>query len=290
MELLPSDLETVVRRALEEDLPWGDVTTDTLIRRGQQARAVVLAKTEGVLAGLPVMAAVFRAVDPTLRFEPLCEEGASLRPGMVLARVSGEATSLLRGERVALNFLQRLSGVATLTARFVAAVGDLPCRIVDTRKTTPGLRRLEKYAVRVGGGQNHRFSLSDGVMLKDNHLALLRQQGRTLKAALADMRGKVPHGLRIEVEVETLEELAEALDAGADIVLLDNMPPPRLREAVALARGRALTEASGGVTLATVRAIAESGVDLISVGALTHSAPALDLSLEIEVTGSGAAG
>lgn len=283
MELLQSDLETVVRRALEEDLPWGDVTTDTLIQPGQQARAVVLAKAEGVLAGLPVMAAVFRAVDPTLRFEPQCEEGATSHPSMVLAHVSGEAASLLRGERVALNFLQRLSGVATLTARFVAAVGDLPCRIVDTRKTTPGLRRLEKYAVRVGGGQNHRFSLSDGVMLKDNHLALLRQQGRPLKVALAEMRAKIPHGLRIEVEVETLEELTEALDAGADIVLLDNMPPPRLREAVALARGRALTEASGGVSLATVRAIAESGVDLISVGALTHSAPALDLSLEIEV-------
>ncbi|MBA3530462.1 MAG: carboxylating nicotinate-nucleotide diphosphorylase [Ardenticatenales bacterium] len=281
MELLVAEIDRLVQMALAEDMPWGDVTTDPLIDTSWQAEGRVLAKAEGVIAGLLVMERVFLLVEPTIQVEVSARDGQPVVPGETLATVRGPAASLLRAERVALNFLQQLSGVATLTARFVGAVADLPCRIVDTRKTTPGLRRLEKYAVRMGGGHNHRFSLSDGVLLKDNHLALLRAQGKSLRVALAETRQRIPHGLRIEVEVETLEELAEALEAGADIVLLDNMAPPLLREAVALTRGRALTEASGGVSLQSVRAIAETGVDLISVGALTHSAPALDLSLEI---------
>ncbi|MGB0388562.1 MAG: carboxylating nicotinate-nucleotide diphosphorylase [Ardenticatenaceae bacterium] len=282
MILLQTEVQRVVQMALEEDLPWGDVTTDTLIEKEWRSRGRVIAKAEGVIAGLSVMGCAFGMVDPATTFEALCEDGARVAVGDVIAQVEGSAASLLRAERVALNFLQQLSGIATLTARFVEAVGDLPCRIIDTRKTTPGLRRLQKYAVRMGGGNNHRFALSDGVLIKDNHLALLRNQGRSMKEAFADMRRRIPHGMKIEVEVESLAELTEAIEAGADIVLLDNMPPPQMRQAVALVNGRAITQASGGITLDTVRAAAESGVDLISVGALTHSAPALDLSLQME--------
>lgn len=282
MELLTSEIQRLIERGLAEDLPWGDATTDPLIDPSWMVRGHILAKAEGVVAGLPVVVQLFQGVDPAIQIELLVQDGQRLQPGTRLATLAGPAASLLRAERLALNLLQQLSGVATLTARFVAAIEGLPCRIVDTRKTVPGLRRLQKYAVRMGGGHNHRFSLSDGVMLKDNHLALLRAQGLSLREALARVRAHIPHGMRVEVEVETLEELDEALEAGADIVLLDNMPPPLLREAVARVGGRALTEASGGVTLDQVRAIAETGVDLISVGALTHSAPALDLSLEFD--------
>ncbi len=283
MELPAFVIDRLVEAALAEDLPWGDLTTDNLIPAGVMARADAVVKAEGVIAGLPVFERVFTRLDPQVRVTACRQDGMPVRPGEVVAVVEGPARSLLRAERVALNFLQRLSGIATLTSRYVAAVAGLPCRIIDTRKTTPGLRVLEKYAVRMGGGANHRFGLSDGILVKDNHLAVLRREGISLAAALTDLRRRIPHGVRIQVEVENLDEAREALAAGADALLFDNMPLEMLREAVALARGRALTEASGGITLETVRAVAETGVDLISVGALTHSARALDISLEFRV-------
>jgi len=280
-QLPPLALERIVTAALQEDLPWGDLTTESLFPSSLQARGEVVAKRPGILAGVPVLEAVFRRLDPGVRVTGQCPEGAEVEPGQGVVVVVGDARALLAGERVALNFLGRLSGIATLTRRYVQAVAGLPCRIVDTRKTTPGLRILEKYAVRVGGGANHRFGLSDGVLVKDNHLSLLRREGISLREGLARIRSRVPHGMRIQVEVTGLEQVEEALAAGADALLLDNMDLQTLREAVALCGGRALTEASGGITLETVRAVAETGVDLISVGALTHSAPALDLSLEL---------
>jgi len=275
------ELERVVGMALGEDLPWGDVTTESLFPAAVPARGEVVVKRRGVVAGLPVVEAVFRRLSPEVRVRAEVEEGAEVERGQVVAVVEGDGRVLLWGERVALNFLGRLSGIATLTRRYVEAVAGLGCRIVDTRKTTPGLRVLEKYAVRVGGGANHRFGLSDGVLVKDNHLALLRRQGVSLREALARVRARVPHGVRIQVEVTELEQVEEAIEAGADALLMDNMDLATLREAVARCRGRVLTEASGGITLETVRAVAETGVDLISVGALTHSAPALDVSLEL---------
>jgi len=282
MGQLPSHLlEPVVAAALREDLPWGDLTTEALFPPGTRARAEVLVKRPGVLAGLEVFGAVFRYLDREARLEVYSPDGTEVQAGTVAAAVEADARALLAGERVALNFLNHLSGVATLTRRFVRAVEGLPCCIVDTRKTIPGLRLLEKYAVRAGGGANHRFGLSDGVLVKDNHLALLRRQGVSLEEALRRLRHRVPHGVRVQVEVTDLEQLDEVLSAGVDAVLLDNMPLEALREAVARCRGRAVTEASGGITLENVRAVAETGVDLISVGALTHSAPALDVSLEL---------
>ncbi|MDR7415228.1 MAG: carboxylating nicotinate-nucleotide diphosphorylase [Armatimonadota bacterium] len=280
-EIPPLALERIVTAALQEDLPWGDLTTESLFPAPLQARGEVVAKRPGILAGVPVLEAVFRRLDPEVKVTGQCPEGAEVEPGQGVAVVEGDARALLAGERVALNFLGRLSGIATLTRRYVQAVAGLPCRIVDTRKTTPGLRVLEKYAVRVGGGANHRFGLSDGVLVKDNHLSLLRREGISLREALARIRSRAPHGVRIQVEVTELGQVEEALEAGADALLLDNMDLQTLREAVALCGGRALTEASGGITLETVRAVAETGVDLISIGALTHSAPALDLSLEL---------
>jgi nicotinate-nucleotide pyrophosphorylase (carboxylating) len=272
----------VVRAALEEDLAWGDATTDSLIPPELSCTGVLLAKAAGVVAGLPVAEAVFREVQPDIVFEAAVHDGTTVRPGDILARLQGPAAGLLRAERVALNFLQRLSGIATLTRRYVEAIQGTSARIVDTRKTTPGLRALEKYAVRAGGGQNHRFCLADGVLIKDNHIAALASAGVSLREAVARARQQTPHSLRVEVEIMRLDQIEDALAGGADALLLDNMPPPMLREAVRLVAGRALTEASGGITLETVRAVAETGVDLISVGALTHSAPALDISLELE--------
>jgi len=281
---LPSaEVERVVGQALAEDLPWGDVTSDNLIPIDQQGIGRIEARERGVLAGLPVAARVFSSVDPSLRFEPLLSDGARLEPGKVIARVSGSLRSLLRAERVALNFLQRLGGIATVTDRYVTAVEGCAARIIDTRKTTPGLRSLEKYAIRVGGGHNHRYCLSDAVLVKDNHRAALQLRGIGLVDALRDLRRRLPHTVTIEVEAESLDEVRDALAGGADTILLDNMAPAALRDAVRLVDRRALTEASGGINLDTVRSVAETGVDLISVGALTHSAKALDLALEIEV-------
>ncbi|KIX84544.1 carboxylating nicotinate-nucleotide diphosphorylase [Thermus filiformis] len=263
---------------LEEDLGHGDLTSLLLIPEDQVGRGVVLAKEEGVLAGLEVARAVFARVDGRIAFTPLLRDGDALRPGLEVARLEGPLRGILAGERLALNLLQRLSGIATLTRRYVEAVRGTRAVILDTRKTTPGLRALEKYAVRVGGGRNHRYGLFDGILIKDNHI---RAVGG-VKEAVRRARAGAPHHLRVEVEVTTLEELEEALEAGADLVLLDNMDLETLREAVRRARGRALLEASGGMSLERVRAVAETGVDFISVGALTHSARALDLSLELE--------
>ena len=274
----PASWDPIVALALAEDLRGGDVTSRVTVPPEVAARGVIVAKAPGTLSGLPVAAAVFARVDPAVRFRPLLADGETVRTGTVVAEVAGPARSLLAAERVALNLLQRLSGVATETARYVASVAGTRARIIDTRKTTPGLRELEKAAVRHGGGHNHRFGLGDGVLIKDNHLAAVGGADRVTQA-VRRARAAAPHTLRIEVEVTTLDEAVEALAAGADVILLDNMDPAEMGRAVDNVAGRALLEASGSVTLETVHAVARAGVDLISVGALTHSAPALDLSL-----------
>jgi nicotinate-nucleotide pyrophosphorylase (carboxylating) len=279
---LPQDIIlAVVTQALREDVGHGDITTQAAIPADLQATAQVVTREAGVVAGLPVLEAVYATVDSRVRVTRRVDEGAHVEAGALLAEISGPAQALLTGERVALNLLQRLCGIATMTARYVQEVAGLPVKILDTRKTTPGLRALEKYAVRVGGGTNHRFGLFDGVMLKDNHLAMLASQGIGLSEAIRRTRAAVGPMVCIEVEVETVEQAAEAAEAGADMILLDNMPPDQLRAAVAVVAGRSRTEASGGITLATLRAVAESGVDFISTGALTHSARALDIGLDI---------
>jgi nicotinate-nucleotide pyrophosphorylase (carboxylating) len=293
-ETLPPQLETaVVKRAvalaLSEDLGWGDLTTESLVPPSQKGRGTFLVKGQGVLCGLGVAEEVFRQVDASLRFEPLRSEGSPVEKGDLVATVQGSLASILKAERTALNFLQRLSGVASETAAYVAAVAGLATRIIDTRKTTPGLRALEKYAVRVGGGHNHRTHLGDGVLVKDNHLAALANRGLGLREAVVLAKARAPHTIRVEVEVTSLAQAQEAVAAGAEMLLLDNMSPEAMRAAVDWTRSlpgpRPLLEASGGVRLETVRAVAETGVDLISVGALTHSARALDISLEVEGVG-----
>lgn len=269
------EMDRVIRTALQEDIGLGDMTTQATIAAGTSARAELVAKQDFVLAGIDVARRVFHLLDPSVAFEKLREDGQNVQRGEVLAWIKGEAAVLLQGERVALNLLQRMSGVASHTAAFVKELEGTGAAVVDTRKTTPGLRALEKYAVRAGGGRNHRTSLYDGVLIKENHIAAAGGIG----VAVARARSLAPHTLRIEVETRNLEEVEEALSAGADIIMLDNMDLDTLREAVALVDGRAITEASGGVTLETVRAIAETGVDLISVGALTHSSPAVDISM-----------
>ncbi len=269
-------LERIVAAALAEDVGEGDVTTEATVAPEAVGTAELLVKEPGVVCGLGVAEAVFRALDPDPRFEPLVAEGAVLGRPTAVALVTGPERAILTGERVALNFLGRLSGIATLTKRYVDAVAGTGVAILDTRKTTPGLRALEKHAVACGGGRNHRFGLDDAVLVKDNHL---RAAGSIAKA-VESVRATTD--LPIEVECDTLKQVSEALDAGVDAILLDNMSPEELRAAVALARGRVRLEASGGVTLDTVRAVAETGVDEISVGALTHSARSLDVSLELK--------
>jgi nicotinate-nucleotide pyrophosphorylase (carboxylating) len=280
-DLHPAEVARVVAVALAEDLPWGDATSDNLIPPDQAGVGRIEAREAGVLAGLPLVFQVYAQVDPLVEVRPLVADGARLDRGQIIAELRGPLRSLLQGERTALNFLQRLSGIATATARYVRAIEGCRARIIDTRKTTPGLRRLEKYAVRLGGGHNHRYCLSDAVLIKDNHLAALQLQGMTLGPAVQALRQRLPHTTTIEVEVESLTGVREALAAGVDAVLLDNMSPPLMADAVRLVAGRARTEASGGITLENVRAVAETGVDLISVGALTHSVKAMDLSLEL---------
>ena len=270
-------IQPLIALALAEDLGTGDITALTTIPADDTTHAVLLAKSDGVLAGLPVAAQVMRTLDARLSLHPLAADGQRITPGQRLAEISGPTRSLLSAERTALNFLQRLSGIATATARYVQAVAGTKAHIVDTRKTVPGHRILDKYAVRAGGGHNHRFNLSDGVLIKDNHIAAVNGVAAAIRAA----RDHAPHTLQIEVEVETLEMAQEAVDAGAGIILLDNMTLEEMRACVELIAGRALTEASGGITLDRVRAIADCGVDLISSGALTHSVQALDISLEI---------
>lgn len=273
-------LSHIVETALAEDLPWGDATAEAIIPPTLRAVGSIVARAEGVLAGMEVAAEVFRTVDSSLEFEPLAADGDVVRPGQVLATVRGSAASILAGERVALNFLQRLSGIATLTSRYVGAISGHPARIVDTRKTTPGLRILEKYAVTLGGGFNHRQNLSDGILIKDNHLTALATVGIGLGEVVATARRRARHTQRVQVEVETAEQALEAVEAGADAILLDNMSLEEMRRAVELVGGRAIVEASGGVTLERVAAIAGTGVDFISVGELTHSARALDIALD----------
>ncbi|MBC7253566.1 MAG: carboxylating nicotinate-nucleotide diphosphorylase [Actinobacteria bacterium] len=267
-----------VRRALDEDLrSEGDITSRAVIPPEMRGKGVVVLREEGVVAGLPLASMAFRLLDPRLRFQPLVGDGDRPAAPAEIAVVEGKVSSILEGERTALNFLQRLSGVATLTSRFVAAAAPHGVEILDTRKTTPGLRALEKYAVRAGGGKNHRFGLYDGVLIKDNHVAAVGGTAEAVRRA----REVLGPEANIEVEVKDLEELEEAIQAGADVVMLDNMGVEEVREAVRLARGRVKLEVSGGINLENVASYASTGVDFISVGALTHSAPALDIALEL---------
>jgi len=268
-------IDTFLWQVLQEDIGQGDLTTNTTVPDDCWVQAHLLAKDEGVLCGLPLFKRVFFLLDESINVKLLVEEGASVEPGQVLAELQGPARSLLTGERVALNLLQRLSGVATATKSAVKQIEGLPCKIIDTRKTTPGLRFFEKYAVRIGGGFNHRFNLADGILIKDNHI---RAAGG-ITAAVTSARFKSPHTMKIEVEVENFEQVKEAIDSGADILLLDNMSLDQMKEAVDWIKGRALTEASGNMGRKDLRAVAQTGVDLISIGALTHSVKALDLSV-----------
>jgi len=271
-------LEPLIRGALLEDLGRaGDITTDALIPDTLMAEAAFVARQAGVVAGLDLAALGFALVDPEVRFTIALPDGSAVRPGDVIARLAGPARGILTGERVALNFLGHLSGIATATAAIATAIAHTKARVTCTRKTTPGLRAVEKYAVRCGGGANHRFGLDDAILIKDNHIAL----AGGIAAALTRARAAAGHLVKIEIEVDRLDQLAEVLKIGADVVLLDNMSPAMLREAVAMVAGRTITEASGGVTLQTAAAMAESGVDLISAGFLTHSAAVLDIGLDI---------
>jgi nicotinate-nucleotide pyrophosphorylase (carboxylating) len=276
------EVERVVALALVEDAPWGDITTQTLVPAGAMAFAQLAAREPGVMSGGAVFEAAMRLTDASLRVELPVEDGVAFAQGDVLAMVEGSARSILQAERVALNFVQRMAGIATLTAQFVAEVAGTKARIVDTRKTTPGLRAFERYAVRCGGGRNHRYSLSDAVMAKDNHLAVL---AGGLTEALLAARKALPHTVHMEVEVDRLEQIEAVLAGGVDTVMLDNFSLEEMRTGVEQIAGRALVEASGGVRLERVKAIAETGVDLISVGALTHSVRALDLGLDFRNEG-----
>ena len=282
LPLAEDQVNSIIDVALAEDRVSEDVTSTALIPPELQGKAAIQAKAEGVLAGGEIGKRVFLRVDPSLEVEALIEDGANVKPGEVVATISGRVISILKAERVALNFLQRLSGIASLTAEYVARTSGSAAKILDTRKTTPGLRLLEKYAVRIGGGQNHRLHLGDGILIKDNHLAALRTLGMNLKDIVARAKEKAPQGLKVEVEAGTFEEAMAAVEAAADIIMLDNMRPDEMRRAVDAMPSGTVTEASGGITLDNVRAVAESGVDYISVGALTHSYRALDISLEIE--------
>lgn len=276
--MLTLDLDHLIRRALQEDIHTGDLTTLACVPEQRCATGRMVAKESFVLAGIGVAERVFSLLDPGICFEGVVSDGTAVAKGATIARLSGDAALLLQGERVALNLLQRMSGIATLTSRYVAAVAGTKARIVDTRKTTPGLRTLEKYAVRVGGGINHRTGLYDGILIKENHIAA----AGGITTAVARTRAYIPHTLKIEVETETVAQVEEALAAGVDIIMLDNMDCDAMRACVALIAGRALVEASGGVNLDTVRAIAETGVDIISIGALTHSPRAVDISMLLD--------
>lgn len=284
METSPAGNRAVARLidlALDEDIGPGDITTDSLVPPDAQGRGVVTAKQTLVVCGLEVARAVFRRLDAGIRFEMPCRDGQRLEPGARVLETAGPLRALLTGERTALNFLQRLSGIATCVRGYVDALGSRQVRLVDTRKTAPGWRVLEKYAVRIGGAGNHRTGLFDGVLIKDNHIAA----AGGITAAVESVRRAVSHLVRIEVETEDLDQVREALAAGVEVIMLDNMDLDHIREAVSVIAGRALVEVSGGVTMTTLEELADSGVDLISVGALTHSAVAVDLSMQIERDG-----
>ncbi|QAY73549.1 carboxylating nicotinate-nucleotide diphosphorylase [Agromyces protaetiae] len=274
------EIDRIVTAALDEDAPWGDLTSETLIPADATATADLVAREPGVLSGIEVFAAAFRIVDDRIRVTALKADGERFERGEHLARVGGPARGMLTAERVGLNLVQRMSGIATLTAQYVAAIAGTRARIVDTRKTTPGLRSLERQAVRDGGGRNHRRSLSDAIMAKDNHLAVLTAGGRDLATALRAARDRMPHTAHLEVEIDRLDQLDAVLAGGADTIMLDNFTLDDLRAGVARIGGRAIVEASGGVNLDTVAAIAATGVDVVSVGALTHSVRSLDLGLD----------
>lgn len=281
--ITPATLHRVVGAALEEDAPWGDLTSTTLLPADATATADLIAREPGVFSGGEVFATAFALTDPSLTVDIRIDDGDAFAAGDVLASVSGSARSILTAERIALNFTQRMSGIATLTATYVTAVAGTRARIADTRKTTPGLRAFERHAVVSGGGRNHRHSLSDAVMAKDNHLAVLTRSGQDLATALRTALARLPHTTHVVVEVDRLDQIPAVLDGGAHTVLLDNFTLDDLRAGVDLIGDRAQVEASGGVNLDTVAAIAATGVDIISVGALTHSARALDLGLDVRI-------
>ena len=282
MSELPPEVFRLIDAALAEDQAFSDPTTQTLVLADIFAIGMIRAKAQGVLAGSDVAMAVFRRMDATLVTGTLLDDGSVLCPGDDIARVEGSAGSILRAERISLNFLQRMSGIASETNRYVRAIEGSKARIVDTRKTVPGLRYLDKYAVRMGGGHNHRLNLADGILIKDNHIEALRSRELGLKEVIQLALSRASHTIKVEVEVETLDGVQEALEAGAHIIMLDNMPVDVMRQAMDIIAGQAVVEASGGITMETVRAVAETGVDLISIGGLTHSAAALDISLDLE--------
>ena len=282
--LTTSVIDRAVSAALEEDAPWGDITSEMLIPQTSTARADLIAREPGVFSGGDVFAAAFRLTDPAIDVQLTVRDGDAFDKGAVLAVVSGPARGVLTAERIGLNFVQRMSGIATLTARYVAEVAHTGARIADTRKTTPGLRAFERHAVVNGGGHNHRYSLSDAVMAKDNHLAVLAEKGVSVTAALQGAIARLSHTTHVEVEVDRLDQIEAVLAAGIGTIMLDNFSLDDLRRGVEQVGGRAIVEASGGVSLDTVRTIAETGVDVISVGALTHSARALDLGLDVRIS------
>ena len=275
-------IDPIIDIALAEDTLHGDITSDIIIPKELFGKASLLVKQTGVLAGIEVAGRVFTRVDPELEISYIINDGEQVEVGDVAALITGRVRNILKAERTALNFLQHLSGIASQTARYATEINDLDARIYDTRKTTPGLRLLEKYAVRVGGGCNHRLDLGDGILIKDNHIAALRATGMTLKDIIARARENAPAGTGIEIEVTTTKEALEALKSGADIILLDNMLPTEMRQVASFAGGKVRLEASGGITLDNVHHAAMAGVDIISIGALTHSVKALDISLELE--------
>lgn len=277
----PFSMQRVISAALEEDLAYGDLTSTLLIPPTLVARAEIKAKGHMIVAGVAVARQVFHAVDSSIELTTHAGDGTMVRPSTTILSMKGKAQSLLQGERIALNFLQRLSGISTLTHQFCEAVRDYPVALVDTRKTTPGLRALEKWAVRLGGGGNHRFSLHDGILIKDNHLMVMASQRMNITQTCLRARQHAPHGLRICVEVETIAQVRQALKGKADVLLLDNMTPDHVRQAIDIIQKQALVEVSGGMTLDNVRDMAEAGPDFISIGALTHSAPSMDLSMDI---------
>jgi nicotinate-nucleotide pyrophosphorylase (carboxylating) len=267
--------DDLIKTALKEDMPLGDITTENTIKPGTRAKAVLIAKQDTVIAGIDVFERVFKLLDQNTVFTRHANDGDHVKNGSVFMELEGDASVLLKGERTALNFLQHLSGIATKTSEFCKLVSDLPVKIVDTRKTIPGLRHLEKYAVKAGGGSNHRFCLSDGVLIKDNHI----KAAGGIKNAVEQVRKGIPHSVKIEVETESLEQVQEALDAGADIIMFDNMSPEMMKEASKLVNKRALTEASGDVHLDNVRTVALTGIDIISIGELTHTVKAANISM-----------
>jgi nicotinate-nucleotide pyrophosphorylase (carboxylating) len=276
------DFSGIIDLALAEDTGHGDVTSEALLPPNLQGKAIILIKEEGILAGNEVAREVFLKIDPALKYEQRIKDGTPVKPSDIVATISGNILGILKGERVALNFLQRLSGIATETSRYVAETQGTNARIVDTRKTTPGLRMLEKYAVRMGGGENHRLHMGDAVLIKDNHLAALRSMEMSLADIVAKAKQNAPRGMVIEVEVTAKNEAIQAAEGGADKILLDNMSPDEMRSVVEALPSGVQTEASGGITLENVREVAMTGVDIISIGALTHSPKALDISIEIE--------